>query len=325
MSTISIVVPIYNVKKYMDNCIISIMKQTYRDFELILVDDGSNDGSSLICDSYAKKDKRIKVIHKDNGGLSDARNVGTAIANGKYITYVDSDDYINPIYLEALLQGIVETGADFSITGIKKVYSQNEIKEIKINNVSIQKKSSHNALLSVLYQKEYDVSASGILLPVDLAKKYTFPKGRLFEDLFTTYKYYFDVNTVAIVGAKLYYYLQRSNSIMDGNVNIKYVIDMLDASDNIVDACEAFPDLRNAAENKKFSNYCSLARKGLKDIPYKEKNKIVQFLNSVKFLIIRDSNARLKNRLAAVALCGGDFVLRWLYYIEKFIKKRINL
>ena len=99
---ISVVVPVYNVEKYLDKCVQSILAQTYEDFELILVDDGSLDKCSLLCDEYARKYKKIRVLHKKNGGLSDARNAGTAIASGNYITYIDSDDFISKDYLENL-------------------------------------------------------------------------------------------------------------------------------------------------------------------------------------------------------------------------------
>ena len=105
---ISIVVPIYKVEKYIKKCIDSIIEQTYKNLEIILVDDGSPDGCAKICDEYAKKDKRIKAIHKENGGLSDARNVGIDISTGKYICFVDSDDYIENNYIELLYKCIVE-------------------------------------------------------------------------------------------------------------------------------------------------------------------------------------------------------------------------
>lgn len=115
---ISVIVPVYNVEKYLDKCVQSILKQTYKDFELILVDDGSPDNSPQMCDEYAQKDKRVKVIHKANGGLSDARNVGTLNASGQYVTYIDSDDYVSNDYLEVLNWLIIKYNADIAVTGI---------------------------------------------------------------------------------------------------------------------------------------------------------------------------------------------------------------
>ena len=302
MAIISIVVPVYNVEKYIDNCIESILNQTYDDYELILVDDGSKDSCPQICDSYAKQDKRIKVIHKENAGLSDARNAGTALAKGKYITYIDSDDYINPLYLEMLLKAITETGAEFSIAGIKNVYSLDSSENIKISDVKIRKLSSHQALSLILYQKYHDVSASGILMPLNMAIKHKFPMGKLFEDLFTTYKYYLDASNVAVIDAELYYYLQRSNSILDSKIDSKFVNDLLEASDNIVHSCEKYPDLIKAAENKKFSNYCSLVRKKLSVASNCSKTKIREYLDKYKKEMLIDNNARMKNRIAALIM-----------------------
>ena len=103
---ISVIVPVYNVEKYLDNCVQSILRQSYTNLEIILIDDGSTDKSSQLCDEYSQKDKRIKVIHKKNGGQSDARNVGITVATGKYIAFVDSDDYIDEQFLDCLLSTI---------------------------------------------------------------------------------------------------------------------------------------------------------------------------------------------------------------------------
>ena len=112
---ISIIVPVYNVEKYLNRCIDSLISQTYQNIEIILVDDGSTDSSSEIVDGYLKKDNRIKVFHKDNGGLSDARNKGIEISKGKYLSFVDSDDYVTNTYIETLYNTIIEYEADISI------------------------------------------------------------------------------------------------------------------------------------------------------------------------------------------------------------------
>ena len=115
---ISIVVPVYKVEKYLDKCVQSILAQTYKDFELILVDDGSPDNCPQMCDEYAKKNKKIRVVHKNNGGLSDARNAGTTIASGEFVTYVDSDDYVSKDYLAILNDLRIKHEADISVGGL---------------------------------------------------------------------------------------------------------------------------------------------------------------------------------------------------------------
>lgn len=324
MPQISVVVPVYNVEKYIAHCIESIIAQTYRDFELILVDDGSKDNCPQICDSYAKKDKRIRVIHKENGGLSDARNAGTLVAEGKYITYIDSDDYVNPLYLEMLLKAIIQTGADLSIVDFKKVYSMDECDCVNKRNIRISKKPAHDVLSLILYQKIHDVSAWGMLLPLWMAKKHFFPKGRLFEDLFTTYKFYLEASEVAIVRVKLYYYLQRNNSIMNGNYNREYLQDMIEASENIITACRESDILSRAAKNKCFSNYCNIiiyCDEIMKN-DCKLLDKINGYLDEQKYKILFDNDSRVKNRLAALCLVFGNNVLKTLFAIICHVRYR---
>ena len=137
MILVSIIVPVYNVEKYLERCLDSLINQTLKDIEIILVDDGSTDDSGNICDKYAKKDKRIKVIHKENGGLSDARNIGLSIANGRYLQFVDSDDFIHKQMIEILYNTIINNNADISICDFDKVYENTKIKyntkEISLN------------------------------------------------------------------------------------------------------------------------------------------------------------------------------------------------
>ena len=122
---ISIVVPVYNVEKYLHKCVDSILNQTFQDFELILVNDGSTDGSATICETYAATNEKVRVIHKKNGGLSDARNVGIANAIGEYVTYIDSDDYISKEYLEVLQQLLISNNADIAVGGIQNFMKMN--------------------------------------------------------------------------------------------------------------------------------------------------------------------------------------------------------
>ena len=124
---ISVIVPIYNVEKYLERCLDSIIKQTYKNLDIILVDDGSIDNSTKICDEYVKKDSRIKVIHKENGGLSDARNVGIDNSDGKYICFIDSDDYIELDMIENLYDGIVKNNANICCCGKLLEYEKNKL------------------------------------------------------------------------------------------------------------------------------------------------------------------------------------------------------
>ena len=133
---ISIIVPIYNVEKYLNKCIESIVNQTYENIEIILIDDGSNDNSGIICDEYAKKDNRIIVVHKENGGVSSARNKGLKIAKGEWISFVDADDWIEQTFCQTLLNKVTQEQADIALCGYNRI-TDNRIEKINANNQEV--------------------------------------------------------------------------------------------------------------------------------------------------------------------------------------------
>lgn len=303
---ISVIVPVYKVAQYLPRCMDSLLAQTYKDFEIILVDDGSPDECPALCDEYERKYDCIHTLHKENGGLSDARNAGMGIARGDYVTFVDSDDYVNPLYLELLTEGI-EKGADLSVCDFTEVYDGESSQKLDKNRVTLDLLDAREGLIETLYQKFHDVSAWGILLPYDLAKKYPFPKGKLFEDLYTTYNFYFESDRVAFIRAPLYYYFQRKDSIMSRR-NDAFIHDLIEASDLLIKACNGKgKNVEKAAMNKQFSNYCRLILQpsALKEKYPEQYRHIVKTLKQERFSILFDSRARKKNRLAALALMGG--------------------
>ena len=153
MDLISVIVPVYNVEKYLDKCIQSIVDQTYTNLEIILVDDGSPDNSGAICDEWAEKDNRIKVIHKANGGLSDARNAGLDIATGEYIAFVDSDDYIELDFYDKLYNVIKATNCDISICNLRKVYENNNVSVNNCDTFEITEYSTTEAMSALIDDK----------------------------------------------------------------------------------------------------------------------------------------------------------------------------
>lgn len=302
---ISVIVPVYNVEKYLGECICSILKQTFTDFELILIDDGSLDSSGKICDQYAKSDKRIRVIHKKNGGLSDARNAGTIISHGHYITYIDSDDYVSKYYLETLYRLTQKYKTQISVTGIKR-FLDGERPSIRSHKYIERKYTGREALKKVLYQSKMDTSACSLLIEADIAKRYLFPVGKYHEDDFTTYKYYAAADSVSVTTIPQYFYRQRKQSIMYSYG--KSSEDEILATDNLLAECETnWPELVSAAFSKMFSNYYQV----LLSDPYLMENnpdiynKIVRFLTEYRFKMLKDSSARMKNRIAAFTLLFG--------------------
>ncbi|QJX64180.1 glycosyltransferase [Niallia circulans] len=220
---ISVIVPIYNVENYLDKCIESILNQTYSNLEVILVNDGSPDNCGGICDNYASTDDRIKVVHKKNGGLSDARNAGMSYATGEYISFIDSDDYIHLTFYETLINLMVKHNADIVQCGYEMVYEDKGStirKREETPKESIY--SGKNNILNNLYNNNYGktVVVWNKLFKSNLFEEVYFPKGKLHEDEMTTYQILHQAEKFVITEKNLYYYLQRKSSIMGQGFNI---------------------------------------------------------------------------------------------------------
>ena len=300
---ISVIVPVYNVEKYLDKCVNSILSQTYRDFELILVDDGSTDKSGIICDEYAEKDSRVVVIHKKNGGPSEARNEGVHTAEGELITFIDSDDFVTDDYLYVLEKTLFDSRADISAVKIKCIADGERIiprkKKLKTKEIS-----GREALLNVLYQKDLDTTPCGMLFRKRIVQQNPFPEGKYHEDDYTMYKYFEQASTVVIILDIKYYYIQRQGSIMHQKTD-RIIMDEIEAADSIETyfSCKD-NDLQKAAKSKKFSNYCQVVCENSSDklIKIELYEKLRKYLNKEKMRILLDKNTRLKNKVAALLL-----------------------
>lgn len=222
---ISIIVPIYKVEPYLKRCLDSIVNQTYTNLEIILVDDGSPDNCPAICDEYAAKDKRIVVIHKENGGLSDARNAGLDICKGEYISFVDSDDWVDLSYIEVLISLQKKYTADITIAehdliAPKTFYKKEtfQYKEEIFNNKEGLKQlfSSNNPTYTVAWGKLYKK---------DLLKDFLFPLNKYHEDEFTTYKLFYHSKVICYTNKKLYNYFLREGNI----TSTSHPLDLLQA------------------------------------------------------------------------------------------------
>lgn len=231
---ISIIVPVYKVEKYIKTCVDSIINQTYKNIEIILIDDGSPDNCPNICDEYGKIDKRIVVVHKKNGGLSDARNVGIKIARGEYVTFVDSDDYLNRNFIGDMYNAIEDSGADISICDFIEVDEEEvdqfdhlrytEDKDLIMNNIECLVNTYRprlHGMSFVTWGKMYKKA-----LFID--NRIEFPVGKIHEDTFTTYKLLYFASLIIFKSNKLYYYRKRSGSIMDQGFTLKS-LDKLEA------------------------------------------------------------------------------------------------
>ena len=214
--TISIIVPVYNVERYLRKCVDSLMCQTYENIEIILVDDGSTDSSGDICDEYERVDGRIVVIHKTNGGLSDSRNTALKEAKGKYVGFVDSDDWFHPDMFAKLINACKRGNAEIAVCGMIRAYKDKEEAFVPRTNACL---SRTEAITELFKGEMFGDQACTKLYERELFNGVEYPKGRSFEDIFTTYKLFFKADNVAVIEDALYYYRQRGGSITKASFN----------------------------------------------------------------------------------------------------------
>lgn len=212
---ISIIIPVYKVEKYLEKCIKSVLDQTYKNIQIILVDDGSPDNCGNICDNYAKIDNRIEVIHKANGGLSEARNVGLKVARGEYIGFVDSDDYVSNEMFENLYNTLISNDVDVSICNFYTVINNKNIIKNADNGVEIYNKLE--ILKEILLDKKIQSYAWNKLYKRELFKDIEYPVGKKYEDIGTTFYILEKCNKIAVSGSPEYYYITRGDSIVNNN------------------------------------------------------------------------------------------------------------
>lgn len=221
---ISVIVPVYNVKDYIKECLDSIINQTYKNIEIIIVDDGSTDSSGKICDEYAKKDKRIQVIHQPNSGLAASRNNGISLSRGKYLSFIDSDDIIHSQMIELLHKELINNNCDISICKFQlfrdKYTEKNENYNIEIMNQT-------EFLKKLMIDKKITSHAWNKLYRKAIFKGTNYPVGKKYEDIGTTYKLGFNLNSVCYLDIELYGYRIRENSIVN-NLKKETLIDYIE-------------------------------------------------------------------------------------------------
>lgn len=227
---ISIIIPVYNVEKYLKKCIQSILNQTYKNIQLILVDDGSTDNSGKICDELKNKDNRIGVIHKENGGLSEARNVGIENATGKYIAFVDSDDYVLKDMYETLYKNLIANDADISIC--KYQYKKEEKKvDLKADTKDIVVMNNLQALKELLLNKKITNHVINKLYKKEIFDNIKFPVGKKYEDIDVMYLLFERSSKIVYQDITKYIYINREGSILH-NKNPKLIQDYITIVNN---------------------------------------------------------------------------------------------
>lgn len=218
---ISVIVPVYNVEAYLPRCVDSILAQNYRNLEVILVDDGTKDASDKICDAYAEKDPRVRVIHKENGGLSSARNAGIAIARGEYLGFVDSDDWIEPEMYETMLSLALQHKVKLVCAGRYDVNSTTGEKKIGLCPPREEVITGEELVRRIFTWQNIDSAAWDKLYHRSLFREIRYPLGKIVEDVPTTYKIALDAGEAALCPQPFYNYYHRPGSITTASVSPK--------------------------------------------------------------------------------------------------------
>ncbi len=325
---ISVIVPIYNVELYLSKCITSIISQTYFNLEIILVDDGSTDSCPIICDKFKKLDKRIKVLHKKNGGLSDARNKGIDIAIGKYIMFVDSDDYLDEKIVEFLYTSLINNKADIATCNIANYYWNKPVINDKNKNIELIMNNC-DALEDLNYQNHTTTSACAKLYLKELFSNIRYPYGKICEDLGTTYLLFGKAKRVVFNSKRMYFYLQRNNSIINSN-RIKFNKNRLDAikfAQDIVEyTADNFPSIIDSSINRLFSEYIYIVDKIPNCKEYTGiKKEIFNNIKKYRKQVIKDANTIIFIKASAFVSFFGYSILvmfiRFYSFVGKILKK----
>lgn len=311
---VSVIVPVYNVSEYLLECIQSIAAQTYHNIEIILVDDGSTDGSGLICDELACRDSRIASLHKENGGLSDARNYGLSHCHGEWVSFVDSDDWVSPVFIEALLQAAVKTNCSISAIPSGKQFEDGKSCELVgdlMDVPPVKVLESEDAQRLMLYQR-LDTAAQWRLYRRGILGVSPFPKGLYYEDLASVYKIIHKVDRVAVLDcSSLYAYRLRKNGIIRQDYRHIKATSALSVSDQLYENISSwYPELADAAASRCFS----VCRMVFAQVPMgalateeeqQDRFDLWDVLVRYRKRVLRDSQARKRERLAAAIVCLG--------------------
>lgn len=323
MPVVSIVVPVYNQEKYLAQCIDSLLGQTFSELEIILVDDGSTDQSGAICDNYAKRDDRIKVIHKKNGGLSDARNAGIDIAKSEYIAFVDSDDFVERDIYKKLYHSLKEADADIAVCNCMIVDEKSK---------EITNESDKCVLLDHVYtggqildgQGTYwlNVVAWNKLYRKEIFEQVRYPKGKYHEDEFIFHELYGIAKKIICISEKLYFYRKTSGTITDPR-NVIYTLDRAEAMYNRINFCIGMGYVKNvlAYEKTMFISLETVARRGKHECQ-----------DRAKFNRVRQMNRKIVKQLycngfISLAMLAGRYIfylLPGLWWFDQIMRRICN-
>lgn len=327
---ISVIVPVYNVQKYLKACIKSILNQTFTDIEIILVDDGSTDDSGKICDYFKKNSRSIRVIHKKNGGLSEARNEGLKLAQGEYVGFVDSDDIIRKDMYEVLYNLCIENCAEISSCSFKRFEYNYEISNDKIENKNIKIKTYiKNNIIEAYYRGELNsVSSCNKLYRRRLFDNILFPKNRIYEDASTTYKLLLNANKLVETDEDLYFYRLREGSITNCSFNDKRfdIIPLYNEQYKIMS--KVYPNICNQIKYEYYHNLRCIFVDIINDNELKNKSnyliKISKLIKSELKCIFENNLITPKYKVIGIFMAYTPRLIYYLYKYKISRKSRVN-
>lgn len=317
MPLVSVIIPVYRTEPYLNACVKSVAEQTYTNLQILLVDDGSPDHCGALCDEWAQKDSRIQVIHKTNGGLSDARNAGLALSKGEYITFVDSDDWVEPDLVAYLMQGITLNHAQIAVCNFYTVRGEQRV-PWRAPSDAFQRMSSVDAVEDMFYGRSFDTSAWAKLFHKSCFTALRFPRGRLYEEVATTYKLILTQETVAVGLRPLYNYVKRAGSIVTSCFKPQSM-DMLRASQEILTyAQKQQPALLAAAQRRMVYACCYLYKtmgSQWRTFP-RECAELDSVMKQFRWNVLRDPKAANRDKAAILLLLPGVGVFEkaWALY-----------
>ncbi len=319
---ISVIIPVYNVEEYLKECIDSVLSQTYENYEIILVDDGSTDNSGKICDEYAERNNKITAIHKENGGLSDARNTGLSLSQGEYIYFLDSDDYIIPESFAELVSVIKKNNSDFVFFDAKSFEDEN--KSFNIEQRYIRKKEYETAkgediLLKLLSNKDYHSPVQMyfykkiFLIENDLS----FLSGVVYEDSLFSYKAFCLANHVTHIAKSFYCRRYRANSIMTSQKSKKYFDSICRVYEEVLSFSKKENKIHLEVAQKYIARCAFNVFNNYEKLNREDKNNSKKQLKEIKNIILKDNaygNKALKMR------CYG----KAFWFIYKVFEKTVG-
>lgn len=309
---ISVIVPVYKVELYLDRCVESILAQTYTALDIILVDDGSPDNSGAMCDEWARKDDRVRVIHKENGGLSDARNFGLNVATGEYIVFIDSDDVIHPDMFRVLLQAMQETDAQIATCEVTHTFEGDAPAYTCDGDLTVLTPSE--AIERLWYQTGFYPSACTKMYNRNVFSSHRFEKGLLFEDVEIMHKLLWSAERIVHTPAKLYGYMHRRDSITTARFTARD-LDILEIADRMLAfAEETAPLLCGAAQAYAVTAAMRVELNAPKTAEFIDgRAKAQKWLKEFGFAVLRDKKTRRKTRYALLLYFACRPLLRAVY------------